>query len=437
MLRFIRLRTKLTLLVVACFIILNDGFMQVRLPPVGPGAPIGEVLIALFLGTILLDLKFAGKFASAMPIGVIGVWWAVGLGHLLLEVPRFGFWAFRDAAHLLESIFIWIGFVVASRPGFLAMFEKWLKVTFGIAALYIFTYPLRDSLQAFSPRIPSISGQSEPVFFNYANINSSVFTAFFREIISPIKKFSNLLKFIVVVLSAVIIVVFLQQRTAYIQIVALMSLVALVRPQGLGKIGIAGILGILLISLILIMPFKLTGRLGGAFSFEFLISHVQAIWGGGGADVRGASEGVSLRFHWWQNVFRSVNSNGLTAILGLGFGLPLTNFHGPDGNVVREVHSSIVSVYGRLGLTGLICFLTIQAVIFSRATKLIIFLKRKKDLRSLFLVSSIVCYLLMCLVFALGEGAFEASYVAVSYYFLAGVLLAVDQVLRNSVEKTD
>lgn len=434
--KWIRLRTNLTLLVVAGFIILNVGLMQLRIPPVGAGVPVAEVVIAIYLSTILMDWRFAGVFGRVAPIVPLLIWWSVGFGHLLFEVPIYGFWAFRDAAHLMETLFLWVGFVAAARPGFLVRFESWLRITLSVALALVFTYPFRNALQAISPKLPGVNGSPQPLFFTYANLNAAIFTTFFRMLIAGRITRETVANFLVTCCAVVIVIVFFQQRTAYLQIVALVGLLSLFRAKSLSRLGMAGIAGMLVIAVLLTLPIKLTGRLGDSFSIDFLLSHIQAIWGGGGDAVRGAAAGVNVRLDWWQSVYERVNASIVTSIFGLGYGLPLTNFFAAKGQITREVHNSFVSVYGRMGLIGLLCFLFFQMQVYIKGLRLVFFLKHRGDARSLVIVGSILCYMLMCFVFAMGEGAFETSYVSVPYYFFAGVLLALDQTLRRAATKS-
>ena len=188
-----------------------------------------------------------------------------------------------------------------------------------------------------------------------------------------------------------------------------------------------GVFGVLLIASVLALDLNLPGRLGEQFSLEFLINHIQAIWGGGDARVRNAAEGVDLRLHWWTSTFNMVNAHWWTSLFGLGFGQPLTDFHATNGAVVREVHNSFVSVYGRMGPVGLLCFFVFHYSFFTSAVRLIRKFKAQNQWRLVVLVGGMLGMMSMQILFSIVEGGFEVTYVAVPYYFLGGVLMALHQ----------
>ena len=133
---------------------------------------------------------------------------------------------------------------------------------------------------------------------------------------------------------------------------------------------------------------------------------------------------MGLRFGWWENIHNTLRRDFFTWLFGLGYGDPLTSFHGPADDVVREPHNSFVSVYGRLGVFGVINFIVLQFAILATAVRLIALTKRTGETEMHGLAITLLCFLSVHLIFSLGEGGFEMSFVAVTYYFLAGVVLA-------------
>lgn len=431
----LRLRTDATMLLVAGFIILNAGLMLVRVPPVGVGLPIGEVFIVLFAATFFYDAKYGAGFLRAAPMVPLAIWWTMGLVHIIFELPQYGFWVIRDAAHWMETTFLWIGFVLASRPGFWKKLTVWVRRTFDIALVYTLCYPFRGTLGSLSPKLTSISGYSAPLLFTYINGPSCAITGLFRVLMTRSSTASLALKLAIGAGALAVVIMFLQTRTAYIQLVAMLGLLAVLKPQRLSRMGaivvVGGVLGALLLSLNL----NLAGasRINEQFTLDFLWNHIQAIWGGGDKSVKDAAAGVDLRLTWWIDLFHRVNETPLTSLFGLGFGVPLTRFMGMHDDVAREVHNSFMSVYGRLGLIGLLCFLAFHIKFYFTSFRLMFLMRGLGRHKVVTVIGTMTCMMGMNVIFSLFEGGFEVSYVAIPYYFLAGVILAIDQQIRRDL----
>ena len=56
----------------------------------------------------------------------LAIWWTFGVGRALFDFAIHGTWALRDAAHVLESLFLLVGFVFAGDPRSLERFFDWL-----------------------------------------------------------------------------------------------------------------------------------------------------------------------------------------------------------------------------------------------------------------------------------------------------------------------
>lgn len=426
---FLNFRLYLTLVFFSGCIIVNSAFMLLRVPPVGVGIPVSEIILVLFFLSIGLDLKFFRAFRQARVFPFYLVWLFLGVGHLLVAAPREGLWAIRDAAHWMQSNYLWIGYVLASRPDFFAKFATWFRRTLDLAIFYFLLYPFRVAIEPYLLRISSPSGYTIPLLFFFSNSNALATVAGFNRLL--IARYTNErflgIKLTLGVISVAFLVLFLQARITYLELGAVVLLLAFIRPGALSKLGMMGVVGVIFVAIVLSLDLNLPGRLGEQFSLEFLINHIQAIWGGGDARVRDAAAGVDLRIHWWLNVLDRVNAHWWNSLFGLGFGEALTDFRTPSGAVVREVHNSFVSVYGRMGPIGLICFLAFHFYFFTTALKLITKFKALGQWRLVAFVGGMLGMMTMQMLFSMVEGGFEVTYVAVPYYFMGGVLVALRQ----------
>lgn len=413
----------LMLATLAANILLTAGFMLLRLPPVGPGLPVNEIALGLGLGLLLLGGRGMAGLAEAPAFAPLYALWLLAGAHLLLDLPAHGIWAIRDAANILESGFFVIGFCLAADPRFRAPFLTWLRLVLLAAALQSLLYPVQPWLAALSPKVSGMSGYQAPIFFNFVNTSSIAVTAAAYVLLN--RSWPLLVRAAFAGVVVMSLIVFVQARITYLQLLVPLVLFALFARRELGEMALMGLLAFGFMALFLLSGVELPGRLGHTFSFEFLASHVRAIWGGGGAETRDAAAGVGLRLAWWLGIHERLAETPARWFLGLGYGQPLTPFRGLSDDVVREPHNSYVSIYGRLGLLGIGLFLGFLAAVGVAVIRLIRRARRAGD-RDLFVAAmTIACFLGVHLVYALGEGGMEVSFIAVPVYFLAGAAAAL------------
>src|SRR5262249_53966806 len=133
--RFDRFRATAFLLVLAGYILFNYPFMQLRIPPVGFGLPLGELLMLVVLVTSDLPLILLRMNATVMLLPFL-VWWGWGLSRFVYDTTTQGFWAFRDSTQLVESLYLIVGFTLAGQPGMVARLGRWLQPIIIVGSLY-------------------------------------------------------------------------------------------------------------------------------------------------------------------------------------------------------------------------------------------------------------------------------------------------------------
>lgn len=411
----------LVLATLAGDLLLTAGFMLLRLPPSGPGVPVNEMVLVLALAALCLGGRGLGAVTAAPGFPALYGLWMLAAGHLILDLPAHGAWAIRDAANILESGFFVIGFALARDPRFLPALTRWLNLVLPLAAVYTLAFPFQAELARFSPRIASMSGYEAPLVFNFVNTSSVALTAVCHLMLRagwPLAPRAGLAGLVVMTL-----IVFVQARITYPQLLFLVALLAVFARRELGAFALAGLVAALFIGLFLASGIRLPGRLGQTFTLDFLMSHVQAIWGGGGDATRDAAGGVDLRLSWWAEIQANLARDPRSWFLGLGYGMPLTSFRGLNDDVVREPHNSYVSIYGRLGVLGLVLFLAFLASAAGSAARLIARTGRDAETRAA--AVTLACFLGLHAVYALGEGGMEVSFIAVPVYFFAGAAAAL------------
>jgi hypothetical protein len=423
---------RLTLFCLAGDIVLTNGFMLLRVPPVGAGVPINEVLLAFNLIAILLMRHSKFGFTDTPVFPFLALLWVQSSVELLIGLEANGVWAIRDAANLIETGFLFVGFWLASDYRFLPIFDRWFRRVLTFAGLYVLIYPLKDYLVRFSPAIPSMNNYSAPLFFSYDNPNSVVMTAACLMILSNYG--SQLYRTLLTAAIVMVLVVFVQARLTYLLLGLLVLTVLLSKPHRLSGFAAGMFVAATLVGLFLASGIELPGRLGTTFTLDFLVNHFAAIWGGGTqeASTAAAAEGVDLRFGWWVDIHNNLQRDLSTWIFGLGYGMPLTSFHGPHDEVVREPHNSFISIYGRLGVFGAINFVLLQVSIIVTAMRLVAVTKRTGSTETHALAITILYFLSAHLLYSATEGGFEKSFIAVPWYFLGGVVVALHKTLVES-----
>ncbi|WP_286881626.1 O-antigen ligase family protein [Sphingomonas sp.] len=410
------------------FVILNAGFMLLRLPPVGPGVPIGEIVVAIAIMMLMFDRRYLAAFVNRVPFVWLAVFWCIGLAHLAWDAPAIGFWAFRDAAHLFETVYLWIGFVIAFHVKSFEVLYRWFKVTLRLALVYALAYPFRETLSAWSPQISSAGAYTVPLFFSFINTSSSVIAGVVYSVLDRWSR-HRLIFLVISVAALVVVIALLQVRVAYLQLAAVALILSIFSPKSIGRglqISIICIVGVFLFAA---LDLDFEGRLGTKFTLDFLSNHVQAIWGGGDSTVQGAADGVGLRLRWWQDIQHLVFSDPVHSLFGIGFGSPLTTFEGPEGDITREPHNSFMSVLARYGSIGLTCFLFIQINLCLTLVKSLRLAQRLDSATTHHYLLTAATFFAANMLFSVVEGGFEVSYVAIPYYFLAGTVYGLSHQL--------
>jgi hypothetical protein len=413
------MRNNLILLVIGAYLILNWGFMLVRIPPVsGGGIPLGEVLLCFSFCIIFKDIRWLPSFTNNLIFVLFLMWWSLGIGKALYAFPEYKMWALRDASHVIESLFLWVGFVFAGAPGAIDRFFVWLRRVLGIASLYALSYPWRNELGVLSPTIQAAAGYQSTIFFNYVGIGQLLLWEAARRFIE--RAGGILVPSLLIAFS----VGLFQARTIYLQLIAIVLMLLWYRRKAFGKICVA--MGVGLIALILVVEsgVEIEGRNGQNVSIEYITNHFIAIAGIENPGVKGEAAGVDLRLGWWKDIiFERLPKSTGSLIFGLGYGFPLVDFKGPDGEIVREPHNSYVSILARIGLVGLLLFISGPVLLVHSWWNAFKLCRRESYQIGQDRLFILMVYFVMIWIFSMGEAAFEAPYLTIPYYFFWGVFL--------------
>lgn len=421
----------------ALYMLLNHGFMQLRIPPVGgAGIPIGEMV--LFLSLISINYaKLLPKLFSLVFIYPFLVWWGLGIGRAFIGFLEYGMWALRDATHVLESLFLLVGFAFAADPKMIDRFFRWLPKILAATVVYSALFPFIDVLQSFSPTIISANGVVTPIFFNYVGspnyaIMAAAYVFIFQKEIRV-----NIIRNQPIATAAVLwggCAALFQSRTIYLQIIATMILFGFYRRKLLSQSVLVIVLLLGIVALLPVIGLQIKGRLGEV-SINFLINHFLAIGGvmseTAGDNVKGAAEGVMQRTDWWMSIYHRLTSDIWNLLFGLGYGIPLTDFRYYGGVIVREPHNSYISILARIGLLGGIAWVWLQGQmlrIWHSGYQMCDRIGWRQGQNQLLIL---MVHFVLIWVYSIGEDAMEKPFFTIPYYFFWGIALRYVLHLRN------
>lgn len=444
MTNFRTFRLNLTLLLVALYMLLDGAFMLVRLPPgTAAGIPTGELLIAFFFFSVAVDLNLLTPFLRSVPIVPLVVWWLVGTTQLIIGLGQHGFWAFRDATSLIEALFLWIGFVVASVPGAIPKIVVWFQRILVLSILIVLTYPFRSYIASISPVITSARMEQIPLFFTYHLTPITSLVAALHFFTSNVRFFGLHSSWFAGLL-IIFIAALLQARAIYLQILFLVAFIALTRPGNAFKLFLPLSVAVAVLFVFIAIGVPIPGRLSDEVSLSFFYEHFLAIAGldeTGGPDnerIRGAAGGVNQRLMWWGVIWDRVTETWTSTLFGLGYGVSLVGLARDPAidDIVREPHNSFISALGRTGFVGLAAYAWLNISLAIVTYRVYVKYKSKgydKVAQFIYLLGAMFA---LYWIVAQGEDSFEKPFVAIPYYFFCGIILHLHSRAAPTLRRT-
>jgi O-antigen ligase len=423
---------KIVLWTVACYLILNTGFEMVRIPPTGAGIPIGELVLVISLCCINVPTVLS-RIASQVWLLPILVWWGYSFTRCLWDLQVGGAWSFRDASQAIESLFLIVGFWLVNSPSNIQYFVRWMRRLFWVAICYGLLFPIAPRLQSFSPKLPGMTSTSSAgLFFQMVNTPELMLWAACWLLID--RKSSGFVRgrelmagFLVAYAAA-----FGQSRTIYLGVLTVGVLFFVTGSRLAARWTALLLLGVLMIGAISVSGVEIKGRLGQKISLDFIVNHFEAITGKSSDEAtESAAGGVPLRIGWWTSIYKKMIQSPEKIAFGLGYGIPLTDFHG-NSAIIREPHNSYISVVARLGVTGMFVWLLMQGALFlswRRAYRFAGQMGWDEDRGNLLLL---LVFNILVLTTAIGEDALEKPFYAIPYYLFWGIVLRYGREMRES-----
>lgn len=421
--RFARLEfwQVLVLIALAAFLVLNYGFANLAVHVGGVPIIVGHTLMFTALGLALYKSKgrllnvvrdpAALCLLAMLPLAIL---------HLIVDVPRYGAYAIRDASMFLETIFILLGLYWSTRQKDTRPLLKWLFVTFLLNLVYGITYPWGDTVQSWSP----VSGifQKVPVFGNYWGTALIFLTgALFVLCLGPYMVKWPGWVLLLVAGAQIFGLAVLQHRAMYLGLAFSLVVFLLVGEfKKFVKLATLLVLGLVtVVFLTSVVNITIQGRMGPV-NDTFLEEHLLSLLGRRNTPAVGS---IYDREDWYEQTKRRIERHRAPALLvGEGFGFPLIDFVNPKGVAVRQPHNSNLTVLLRLGLLGLSFWIAFNLIILVRFFRAFKNRRRLDPLSRNINLWFFLLYMLWFLEWSVQPGL-EFSAGAISFYFLIGFAL--------------
>ena len=413
------IRNTTVVLVVFCYMLFNYGFQVIRIPP-NSGPPVGEMLLLISLPFIDYSVLINRVRRNGLFILLVA-WWCVGVGHLSTDIINYGFWAIRDASHIIETLFIFLG-ILLPREKIISFVKRYKRYSI-IIVLYALTYIFKDYLYTLLPVIDTSAGGSTYLISYITTPSLLLLVAFSLFIPGAQTRGNEWTTYALFGLIVVYVMVVFQARTPFLQILALSIFLTKISPSsGLRLLG-ASIVFIVIMLIYSVSGVELPSRLGLSYNIDVMFHHIEAMFGSRSAGLEDAAEGVSMRLFWWQQIWDQLTQSASSLIFGLGYGKPLIDFQLAGDIIVREPHNSIISALARTGAIGMILLLAFWiglvsawVCVYSRAVQ-------EKDVGTTRFLIICMMFFILTWVTSIGEDAFEKPFWAIPFYFFWGTVL--------------
>ncbi len=414
------------------FIVLNYGFENLVVGRIA-GAPllIGELMMLVGLVLAIRKQGFSQlRRALRDPIvRCLMLLLVFSVLHLVVDIPRFGLYALRDASLYFETVFLAAGYLWASEESGVRRFVQCLIVIFTLNLLYSFTLPLSESLQAISP----MTGVFQPIalFGQYQHVGMYLVAGalFFAWLADYTTGWSRWILWAMAAAQLCGLAV-QQNRSMYVGILVILVLLLVLGERrrlqrSLRMLG-SGILAMVVLLLVIsLFGITLHGRVG-EINGDFLRQYALSVLSLDNSNSRLAQD--EDRIDWLQQVWTSTTSNPTTLLVGQGFGQPLIDFETEAGIPVRQPHNAAMGVFGRLGLSGLAIWLLFQILLLKRFLGA---LKTRQSAKAHDLILWLLVFYVLAFVLSMVQPALEFSHYAVPLYFIVGFSLKILHMTRE------
>jgi len=411
----------LVLVALAGYMILNYGFSNITFHFNGIPIIFGHALMFGALAIIIIFRHDTITRGLSEPAVICFIFMqSITIIHLVYDIPQYGFIAIRDSSLFLEGIFLFIGLHLSRNRQQIDIFLKSLFFIFLMSFLYSLSFPWRESVLASSPQ----SGILHPVPVVGYYRSTALFLlsgAFFNLWLS--QYFSKWPRWVIsiIVLAQLFAVVVFQVRSMYVGAI-LVFIIILILGKTRKWFSIATLVIILVSLLISISVFTriIIPGYRAPTSISFLAQYAQSL-----LLIPGTPrvETINNRIDRYKKVWERIISDRVNFMIGEGFGRPIVEqFDSEHMVIIRHPHNSHLSVFARLGLAGILLWLTFHLLIVQRFLRYLLLPSRMDPKKRSIVLWLFVFYSLSLLITSV-QGFLETSHGAIPFYVLTGFAL--------------
>ena len=339
-------------LYIFCFILLSNlffgyGFQLLLIF----NFPVNEVALLFFLLIINYFVIFS-KLNTITNLFPFMIWVVYGLIGIFFSFIERGIWALRDGIHILDSLYLVVGFLLFSNERNIKFFFRIIKIAFFIGLVYVFLFPFKDFLMAHSPTVSSVAGTGLPgsFFFNYSILPLTwVWLGFYPLILSNEIRSNFIYKISPIILIGMSLFI-MQRRMIYFGIIGVIFFLVYFHKQSFKKTMVYILLTFLLVSLFTLFGLNFEGKIGSAtvaFFFNHLVSFLPG-FGETNPEFLTSTRNAEIRIMWWTQIIVKSFSSLKLFLFGQGYGLELIDFPTAYGRLSREPHNAIISIFCRI-----------------------------------------------------------------------------------------
>jgi hypothetical protein len=347
------------------YIIGNRGFAQIQ--PAGR-IPLLPAEAALLVAVPALVVRMALKRAAGLRKDFLNcsilVWVVIGAARLPLDMNRFGVIALRDFAMVYYAMFFFVAQALGAHRASSRVIMGALTIAFlGLIAAVVSIEIAPDFL------VDNFTWRGIPIIYHKSDLIATSLAAGFFWLWTRLNKSANRIWILPAACSLLLIGAMASPRAAMAAIAATTVLWLLVRRWRIA----AGEVGIVVAgSLVALLALAFMGKDLRTSAPYSAYEHALSIFdpSGSGSYINGESgdPGDNNRFRliWWRSVLDETLATN--PVFGLGFGSDLASrflaqydLLSDENFSARSPHSMVMTVFGRMGIVGLLAWAAVSA----------------------------------------------------------------------------
>jgi hypothetical protein len=347
------------------YIIGNRGFAQLQPTAQIPLLPAEAVLLVAVPALIArMAMKRATGVRNDFLNYSILVWIVIGSARLPLDLSRFGVMALRDFAMVYYAAFFFVGQEFGAQGASARLLKRALTIAFvGLLPAVVVVEFAPDFLY------DHFTLRGIPIIYHKSDLIATSLAAGFFWLWTRKDKSNNRIWFLPAAASLLLIGIMASPRAAMAAVAITTALWLLFGRWRIAAAEIGIVLGASVLTLAVLGISGKDLRTSAPYSaYEHAVSIFDPAGKGSYINGESGDPGDNNRFRiiWWGDVIDE--TLGTNPVFGLGFGSDLASRFLADYDLLsdenfsaRSPHSMIMTVFGRMGIVGLLAWIAVSA----------------------------------------------------------------------------